>query len=346
MKVIVDDKIPYIAESIAQITDQVVYIPGSKITPDVVKDADALIIRTRTRCNKELLEGSKVQFIATATIGYDHIDTEYCRRNGITWTNAPGSNSSSVAQYIESSLILLESAYNFPLKGKTIGIVGVGNVGKKIKELAPNYGLNVLLNDPPRAEAEGQSGFVDIRDIIENSDIITFHTPLIKDGPLKTWHLANDSFFDSLKRKPVIINSSRGEVINTQAILSALKSGKISNAIIDVWENEPDINLNLLHQAIIATPHIAGYSADGKANATRMSLEALCRYFNITAHFNIQPPQPVNTEIVASTMEEALIEIYDPRVDSNNLKAHPECFESLRGNYPLRREKGAYRIVR
>jgi Phosphoglycerate dehydrogenase and related dehydrogenases len=344
MKVIIDDKIPFVSQSLTESIDEVLFIPGNKFTPDIIKNADALIIRTRTICNKELLEGSKVQFIATATIGYDHIDTEYCRQNGIFWANAPGSNSSSVAQYIESTLILLEKDYNFSLEGKTIGIIGVGNVGSKIETIAKKYGLKVLLNDPPRAAAEGNSDFVAIEQILEKSDIITFHVPLVKEGIHKTLHLGNARFFNSLKAKPVIINTSRGEVIDTEALILALESGKVANAIIDVWENEPDINKVLLGKAVIATPHIAGYSADGKANATRMSLHSLCNYFNLPGDFTVFPPLPENNVIIANSVEEALLKIYDPRIDSVKLKEQPELFEWFRGNYPLRREKVAYRV--
>lgn len=345
MKVIVDDKIPYIAQSIEKIANEVLFVSGDKFTPEIIKDADALIIRTRTKCNKQLLDGSNVQFIATATIGYDHIDTEYCKEKGIVWTSAPGSNSSSVSQYIESCLILLQSDYNLTLKGKTIGIVGVGNVGSKVKALAETYGMNILLNDPPRAKIEGNLEYVSMQDIMEECDIITFHVPLIKDGCYKTWHLGDKHFFESLKRKPIIINTSRGEVLNTEALLSALNVGKITSSIIDVWENEPCINKGLLQEAIITTPHIAGYSADGKANATRMSLEALCKHFNLPADFEIIPPFPPETQIMANSMEEALIRIYDPRIDSAKLKSQPELFEWFRGSYPLRREKRAYEFI-
>ncbi len=344
MKVIVDDKIPYISPAIESIADEVQYIPGNKITSQDVRDADALIIRTRTRCNQQLLAGSQVRFIATATIGYDHIDTDYCRQAGIFWTNAPGSNSGSVAQYIESCLLLLDSVYNFPLQGKTIGIIGVGNVGSKVQTLAGSYGLRILLNDPPRAEKENNTVFTGIEQIMDEADIITFHTPLAVGGEYPTFHLGDEKLFRSLRRRPVIINTSRGEVIETVALLSALDRGWISNAIIDVWENEPDINRMLLGKALIATPHIAGYSADGKANATRMSLDALCRFFGIKARFDINPPSPENNYIIASSMNDAMIKIYDPRTDTENLRKNPEQFEWLRENYPLRHEKGAYRI--
>lgn len=344
MKVIVDNKIPFIKEAIEQIADEVIYAPGKDFSPELVKDADALIIRTRTRCNRELLQGSKVRFIATATIGYDHIDTDYCRQAGIAWANAPGCNSASVEQYLQSSLLLLQLLKGKKLSDMTIGIVGVGNVGGKVTRLSRELGMRVLLNDLPREEKEGNTSFAPLQTLAQECDIITFHVPLYKEGRFKTFHLADDAFFSSLKRSPVIINTSRGEVIETDALLKALEAGRVSNPIIDVWENEPDINLILLDKVFIGTPHIAGYSADGKANATRMSLHSLCRHFGIEADFDITPPEPENPVITAGTEAEAYLQIYDPRRDCAALRANPELFEKLRGDYPLRREKEAYKI--
>lgn len=344
MKVIIDNKIPFIQEAIHQIADEVIYAPGKDFTPALVKDADALIIRTRTRCNRALLQGSSVRFIATATIGFDHIDTEYCREAGIAWSNAPGCNSASVAQYLMSSLLLLQLIRGKQLQGLTLGIIGVGNVGTKIIQVAQELGMRVLLNDLPRQDKEGNSNFSSLQTLAEECDILTFHVPLYKEGKYKTLHLADDAFFRSLKRRPVIINTSRGEVIETNALLNALENNLISDAIIDVWENEPDINLTLLNKAFLGTPHIAGYSADGKANATRMSLDALCRFFHLKADYRITPPEPENPVITAATPAEAYLQMYDPRRDSEALKAHPELFETLRGDYPLRREKEAYRF--
>lgn len=344
MKVIVDNKIPFIKEAIEKIADEVVYAPGKDFTPSLVKDADALIIRTRTRCNRELLAGSKVKFIATATIGFDHIDTEYCREAGIAWNNAPGCNSASVAQYLYSSLTLLQKRKGINLSKATIGIIGVGNVGGKIAKVAEELGMRVLLNDLPRQDKEGKQEFSSLQSLAEECDILTFHVPLYKEGKYKTYHLADDAFFQSLKRKPVIVNTSRGEVIETGALLKALETGLVSDAIIDVWENEPAINLTLLNKVFLGTPHIAGYSADGKANATRMALDALCRHFNIQADYRITPPAPEQPHIVATSLPEAYLQIYTPQRDSDALKAHPELFESLRGDYPLRREKEAYSI--
>ena len=323
MKVIIDHKIPYIKEAIEKIADDVVYLPGNAFTKEDVKDADALIVRTRTKCNRELLEGSQVKFIATATIGYDHIDTEYCREAGITWTNCPGCNAGSVEQYVHSALLLLEEKKGLDLKNATIGVVGVGHVGSRVARMAEELGMKVLLNDPPRAE-QGESGFVDLATIARECDVITFHTPLNREGIYRTYHLVDEDFLFSLERTPFVINSSRGEVVDTASLLVALAAGKVKAAVVDTWEYEPRISRELMEVAFLATPHIAGYSADGKANATRMSLEALCRFFGIEANFCILPPEGPKG--------------YVPTQDSEWLKASPEKFEWFRGNYPLRRE--------
>jgi erythronate-4-phosphate dehydrogenase len=323
MKVIVDNKIPYIKEAINRIADEVVFLPGADFTKEAVKDADALIVRTRTRCNRELLEGTQVKFIATATIGYDHIDTEYCREAGITWTNCPGCNAGSVEQYVRSVLGLLQRKKGLDLKNATIGVVGVGHVGSRVARTAKLLGMRVLLNDPPRAD-KGETGFVDLATIARECDVITFHTPLIQEGIYRTYHLVDKNFLFSLKRAPYLINSSRGEVVDTASLLASLTAGKVKDVVIDTWENEPRISRDLLEAAFLATPHIAGYSADGKANATRMSLEALCRFFGMEVEFEITPPEGPSD--------------YDPTRDSEWLKADPEKFEWFRGNYPIRRE--------
>lgn len=323
MKVVVDNKIPYIKEAVSRIADEVVFLPGADFTKESVKDADALIVRTRTRCDRGLLEGTRVKFIATATIGYDHIDTEYCREAGITWTNCPGCNAGSVEQYVRSALGLLQRKKGLDLKNATIGVVGVGHVGSRVARMAGELGMKVLLNDPPRAD-RGESGFVGLATIARECDVITFHTPLNRDGAYRTYHLADEDFLFSLKRTPYLINSSRGEVVDTASLLAALAAGRVKDAVIDTWEHEPDISKELLEEAFLATPHIAGYSADGKANATRMSLEALCRFFGVDVEFEITPPEGPSD--------------YDPTRDSEWLKAAPGKFEWFRGNYPIRRE--------
>lgn len=336
MKIVVDNKIPYIKEAIEGIADEVIYLPGNAFTAENIQNADALVIRTRTLCNRELLEGSSVKFIATATIGFDHIDVDYCREAGIAWSNCPGCNAGSVEQYLHSVLLLLKREKGLKPEQSCLGIVGVGHVGSRIHRMAELLGMRVLLNDPPRAD-KGEMGFTDLTTLARECDVITFHTPLFRNGKYQTYHLADEAFFASLQKNPFIVNSSRGEVVETSALLAALKDGKIKDAIIDTWEYEPDINRELLQRVFLGTPHIAGYSADGKANATRMALEALCHFFHIEADFEIIPPAlPPMT--LSSDAEEAFLQIYNPLYDSEGLKSHPEAFELLRGNYPLRRE--------
>ena len=336
MKVIVDDKIPYIREALAQVADEVVYLPGASFTREAVADADALIVRTRTRCNCDLLAGSRVKFIATATIGYDHIDTAFCKEAGIQWTNCPGCNAGSVEQYVHSVLLLLKREKGLSLKDATLGIVGVGHVGSRVARMAKELGMRVLLNDPPRAD-RGEEGFVGLDVLAKECDVLTFHTPLYKEGIYRTYHLVNNELLFSLKRKPYLINSSRGEVVDTASLLAALSAGKVKDVIIDTWENEPEINKDLLKAAYLATPHIAGYSADGKANASRMSLEALCKFFHIDASFEIVPPALPCMDI-PDDEDEAFLQRYNPTRDSEWLKNAPEKFEWFRGHYPLRRE--------
>jgi len=354
MKIIIDDKIPYIKGALEPFAE-VIYLPGNKTTPEDVKDADAIITRTRTICNEALLAGSTVKFIATATIGYDHIDTAYCERSGITWTNAPGCNSKSVEQYIASALMALAEKNNFSLTEKTIGIVGVGNVGSKVARLCEILGMKVLLNDPPRSRAEGGKGFVELDDILEKADIITLHVPLNLDGIDKTYHLADDSFFAKVKKKPVIINSCRGEVTDTVSFKSALKSGQISGAVIDCWENEPELDRELLALADLVTPHIAGYSKDGKANGTSMSVRALSKFFNLGINSwkctGIELPE--STEIfldgtgktTQQVLAEAIFATYDIRKDDKQLRSSVETFEKQRGDYPVRREFPTFNIL-
>ena len=330
MKIVIDDKIPYIREKLSLLADEVVAKRGADITRDDVKDADALIVRTRIRCDEHLLSGSKVQLVATATIGFDHIDTDYMQRAGISWTNCPGCNSGSVAQYVESSLLLLQQKKGLELKDTTIGIVGCGHVGSKVKALAERLGMRVLVCDPPLR----QHDFVPMHEIERESDIITFHVPLTHDGEYPTYHIADEDFFHRLSRVPYIINTSRGEVVDNIALLRALQEGRVKDAVIDVWEGEPHLNLQLLQRVFIGTPHIAGYSADGKVNADNMVIAALCQHFHLQNPGMIEAPQlPGDFSYTGSPLE-----LYNPLIDSEKLKKSPRDFEYLRNNYPLRRE--------
>lgn len=340
MKIVLDDKIPFIREAISGMTKDAVYIKGSEMTADDVRDADALIVRTRTRCDEKLLSGSKVSFVATATIGFDHIDTEYLQRTGIEWMNCPGCNSASVAQYLRSSLILLCREHGVDAKTATVGVVGYGNVGSKVAAEARTMGFRVLVCDPPLAELSAdKTAFVGMEVIEKEADIITFHVPLTKDGKYPTWHIADREFFGRVKHGVTIVNTSRGGVVDNDALLDAINCGTIKDAIIDTWENEPDISLPLLNKVYIGTPHIAGYSADGKVNADNMVIEGLCRHFGIENRWHITPPSLPGEFKLSGNEDDRKLQLYNPLDDSRKLKAAPEKFEELRGNYPLRREK-------
>ena len=354
MKIVCDNKIPFLKGALEPYAD-VVYLPGSETTADVVSDADALITRTRTKCNETLLKGSSVKMIATATIGFDHIDTGWCERNGISWTNAPGCNSWSVQQYIASLLVTMASEMSFNCSDKTLGVIGVGNVGSKVAKIAATLGFKVLLNDPPRARKEGNAGFVSLDELVSRSDIITCHVPLQREGEDATYHLFNKWRIASLRKDQILINSSRGEVIDNIALKDALESGSIKAASLDVWENEPDIDRELLDMLFTATPHIAGYSLDGKANGTWMSVQAVARALNLPCKdWKVKeiplPAQPVefclnaNGKSFQQVMTEAILYTYRIREDDSRLRENPSEFERQRADYPVRREFPAFTI--
>jgi erythronate-4-phosphate dehydrogenase len=353
MKIVIDDKIPYIRGVLEPFAD-VVYLPGNLTTADVIKDADGLITRTRTICNRETLAGSRVKFIATATIGFDHIDAGYCEAAGIEWTSAPGCNAESVNQYISSALFSYSARRDLVLRDQTIGIVGVGQVGSRVAKTCKTLGMNVLLNDPPRERSEGSAQFVDLDIIRQQADIISFHVPLNLEGADKTYHMVNESFLSRLENKPLIINTCRGEVFDTGAVNHALGSGDLSGAIIDCWENEPDLNLDLLDRADFGTAHIAGYSKDGKANGTKMTVQAVSRFFNLGIN-NWQPTgveKPKNPLIeldgknqsVQDILSKAVLSTYKIKEDDQELRLNSCLFEKLRGDYPVRREFDSYSI--
>lgn len=351
MKILADTHIPYL-QGVAEQFGEVSYLPGDQFTKETVKDKDVLIVRTVTHFDEKILKGSKVKLICSATIGYDHIDTEYCNQNNIVWRTAPGCNARSVEQYVTSSLLKMSDKRNFNLRDKTIGIVGVGNVGKEVARVCELLGMRVLLNDPPRQEAEKSNAFVDMITIQKESDIITFHTPLIKEGKHVTYHLADADFFMTLLKQPIIINSSRGAVVDNQALKRALRSENVSGAIIDTWENEPKIDRDLLEIVDIATPHIAGYSADGKWNATKISLYNINKVFKLDKNqIKLNPIiEPENKVIDASMynikdeLAQVILKTYDPLKDSLLLKECPERFSYFRSHYPLRREYKAYTV--
>ncbi len=353
IRIVADEDIPFLKGVLEPYSD-IEYYPGNKITGREIANADALVIRTRTRCDRNLLQGSGVRFIASATIGFDHIDTDYCREHNIEWTNAPGCNSSSVQQYIGAALIALSEKYGFSPGSRTIGVVGAGHVGTKVVKLSEHLGMTVLMNDPPRMRKEGQCGFVSLDGIVRDCDIISFHVPLNMTGEDRTYHMIDDQLLGRLNPGTFIINTSRGEVADTGALKRAVKSGKVKGLVIDVWENEPGIDIDLLNSVDIATPHIAGYSADGKANGTAMSVRSLSRFFGLGLD-DWKPsgiPVPENTIITLAdksapaqeNLAMAIISTYDIMEDDRRLRMSTGTFEDQRADYPLRREFDSYSV--
>jgi len=315
MKVIIDSHVPYLRGLIEPYAD-VDYLEPADITPAVVRRADALIVRTRTRCDASLLDGSNVRLILTATIGYDHIDRTYCAEHGIEWHNCPGCNAQGVCDYVESALVALDMAQ----AGKTLGIVGVGHVGSLVEKMARRRGLKVLCCDPIR-QANGDAGeWTDLATIAREADVITFHTPLTRAGEYATHHMADAAFLASTKKDVLIINSARGGIVDEAALLASKR-----RCVIDCWEGEPQLNRELLAAADLATFHIAGYTKQGKYNASKMVLDAFSAFFGL-------PPLNIEKNVVSLQSDS----VFDIRTLSDSLKADPAAFESLREHYPLR----------
>ena len=312
--VVIDKGIPFL-DNIFPKDIEVLYLSPEDITPEIVHFADALFVRTRTNINAELLENSKVRFVVTATIGFDHIDQDYCAKKGIQWTSCPGCNAQAVCDYVEEAISTLKPEKTV----LTIGVVGYGNVGKLVARMAENKGHRVILCDPPLGIG------VSLSELAPQCDVITFHTPLTREGDHPTYHLCNQEVLGLCKQDALIINAARGGVIDEQALLSCLSSRRLLTTI-DCWEEEPNVNRELLQKVDLASYHIAGYSIQGKMNASEMCLRAFCDFFSL-------PILSINKKIVPLQGDSDTGWLQ--RI-SNQLKARPEAFEQLRKQYKLR----------
>ncbi len=348
MKLVADINIPYLEGIFDSHFESVVLLPAKEITREVVQDADALIVRTRTLCNSELLEGSTVKFIGSATIGFDHINTNFCNSRGIEWVNAPGCNSGAVQQWIAAALLQISKSKGIRLEGKVLGVVGVGNVGRRIVDLGLALGMKILCCDPPRQRDEHLPDYIDLKTIVQGSDFITFHVPLTSSGIDATYHMVDNDLISLLKDGAVLLNSSRGEVLETQSLIDAIAKKKIAASALDVWENEPNISQELLKLVNIATPHIAGYSVEGKVNGTRMVVDALSKYFNLGIHPWNPAQNPIDKKKLLEnpiSLIETISQTYDIMADDMRFRKSSVEFEKYRSNYALRREFSGYRVI-
>lgn len=340
MKIVADKHIPFL-EGVFEPYAEVVYINGRSITHEDIIDADAMIIRTRTKCNAELLDGTSVKIIATATIGTDHIDLPYCAERGIEVHNAEGCNAGGVMQYVFSALYGVAARKAIKLDGYNFGIVGVGNVGRKVEAMARHLGFNVLRCDPPRAEAEGEEGFCSLEYLLANSHIVTMHVPLNE----TTRKMADEDFFLRMQPGTIFINAARGEIMDEAALKEAYP--KLGAAIIDTWNNEPDVDEDLIDLVDVATPHIAGYSYQGKQNGTAMSVQAVARHFGIEALYDFYPENdiPDHEPVLLDLKDKKQGEIaavfqynYPIFTDDFRFRMEPGNFEKMRSHYEYRRE--------
>ena len=354
MKIVADANIPFVEACFSSIAE-VTVVDGRDMTPAVVADADALLVRSITPVNEVLLAGSAVRFVGTATIGFDHVDRDYLHAQHIGFTSAPGSNANSAAEYIIAALLAVGQRQGRRLEGKSIGVVGVGNVGSRVARKCEALGMRVLRNDPPLQRQTGSPVYVPL-EALYDCDFVTFHTPLTLDGIDKTFHLADEAFFAALKEGAVLLNASRGAVVDSQALKAAIDDDRLGAVVLDVWEGEPNLDVELLDQVTFGSPHIAGYSFDGKIAGLIMVYRAVCEYFGLepkreAADFLPAPDVPeIELGAVPEDDEVALAQavarVYSIARDDANLRPvaqePPEkrgtFFDALRKDYPVRRE--------
>ena len=353
MKIVADANIPLLAEAFSPL-GEVVALPAEQIVPAVLAQAQALLVRSVTPVGPALLDGTPVRFVATATIGIDHVDTAYLESRGIGFASAQGSNARSVAEYVLAAMAVLAARQGVRMTEQVLGIVGVGNVGGRLARMAEAIGMRVLRNDPPLARRTGDRAYLSFDDLAQ-ADVVTFHVPLARDGPDATYHMIDAALVARLKPGVTLINTSRGAVADTEALKAAIDAGRLGTVVLDVWEGEPNIDPALLARVDLATPHIAGYSYDGKVNGTRMVLEALCGHFGLARPWDPSPrmPPPAHPRValpaglgVDMAIGRAVAAAYDMEADDRRLRgmlgeppaARGRYFAALRREYPVRRE--------
>ena len=348
MKILVDENMPYARELFSRV-GEVTAVAGRPIPVSELADAQALMVRSVTKVNADLLDGKGIKFVGTATAGTDHIDEAYLERAGIAFSAAPGCNAIAVVEYVFSSLLMLGERDGFSLTDRTVGIVGVGNVGSRLQARLEAFGVRTLLCDPPRAERGEEGDFQPLEELVREADVLTFHTPLFKDGPYKSLHLADERLISSLKAGSVLINACRGPVVDNAALLKCLKNGQDLSVVLDVWEPEPELNVELLERVDIGTPHIAGYTLEGKARGTTQVFEAFSEFIGQRQQVALDTllPAPefgritLHGPLDQATLKRLVHLVYDVRRDDAPLRkvaGQPGEFDKLRKHYQERRE--------
>ena len=333
-----------------------ILLPDREIRRSDLLDADALIVRSKTKVDRELLHDTPVKFVGTATAGTDHIDAGYLDSRGIYWCGSPGCNANSVSEYLIAALLVLGSRHGFDLEGKTMGVIGCGNVGSRVVKKCEALGMTVLRNDPPLAARSTDPDFLPLEALLAESDLVTLHVPLVKEGPWPTARMADYRFFEQLKPGALFINAARGSVCDYDALLEAQAAGAVSRMVIDVWSPEPAFRTDVLKMAELASPHIAGHSYEGKLNGTIACHNELCNFFEIPKTWDITAslPEPhvptLETDCTGRDDEDVLHEIirkvYDIETDNrliHEAAVHDEIdrarnFDALRKSYRVRRE--------
>lgn len=348
VKILVDENMPY-AQQLFSKLGEVKAVPGRPVPEVELLDADALMVRSITKVNRALLSETPVKFVGTATAGFDHVDTAWLKEANIAFSSAPGCNAIAVVEYVFSALLMLAERDHFDLRDKTVGIVGVGNVGGRLANRLSAWGVKTLLCDPP-LKAKGEQGtFLPLETLLADADILTFHTPLNMDGTDKTYHLMDAERLSNLRDGTILINASRGEVVDNQALLSLLKQGKNMSVVLDVWEPEPNLDTELLEWVDIGTPHIAGYTLEGKARGTTQVYEAYCQFLgqpDRIALSSLLPKPEISAitflgKLTQSQLKRLVHLVYDVRRDDAALRevaAIPGEFDKLRKHYQERRE--------
>jgi len=362
MLIIADNNIPYAAEAFARF-GEVRLVNGRSLTAEAVKDAEILLVRSTVKVDEKLLGAAKPRFVGTATIGTDHVDLDYLAKRGIAFASAPGSNAESVGEYWSAALLLLARRLGLELAGRTVGVVGVGNVGRRVVRRAKALGMNVVKCDPPLARSTRSHEYRPIEELLAKSDIVTLHVPIEKGGTDPTWHMADEGFFARMKPGAVFFNLARGPVNDSKALAAAIDSKKLAATIIDTWENEPVADPRLVARADIATPHIAGHSFDGKVNGTQLLYAAVCKLLGEKETWkpadSLPPPAVPRLTVeadgrsVEDVCSEAVGALYDITADDARFRAtmhHPEAergrlFNDLRVNYPPRRAFGYTAVI-